>query len=89
MREYRMDREGIDMGRLIELLRGRTKVVISAKEVEAARVIYESENVQTTEARISLPDGELLVLELTPALTRKLAVELVTSYRAMGYELRL
>jgi hypothetical protein len=75
--------------KLSEMLRKRSKVSISAKDVKSSRVIYESAEVQRVEIQITLPTDEILVLELTAQQTRELATELVSCLQAMGYEFRV
>ena len=76
------------MKKLLDRLRGEQPVVISAQSVEAARVFYEAEGMNRIEARIVLPQGEVMILELTPDQVYKLVMELAACYRAIRPHIR-
>lgn len=77
------------MAILQAILARKTKIHVAAKKISAARVIYESQEVQRVEVRIELPEKEILVLELTAMQTKDIATQLVACLQAMGYDFRV
>ena len=60
-----------------------SSAAIRVKKVEASRAVFESEDVQRIDVRVTDEAGNHLTLEMRPDDVRKLIVELTTAYQAI------
>lgn len=57
---------------------------IKAARIQATRALYQGEGFQTIETRIDTPQGDTLVIEMTPAQAHQLVGDLTVAYNVVN-----
>lgn len=61
-----------------------TGIALPVKNIVSSRAVYQSEEIQRVELKLTLESGDTLILEMTPLLCRKTIEELKIAYLAIN-----
>ena len=59
-------------------------IAIPIRDAVSTRAVYQSEEIQRVELHITTTDGDKLILEMNPAIARKIIVEMRNAYLAIN-----